>query len=121
MASIETTVKVNLNRKKTRRRVRKGGIKILKMAGKSVKSFFGFRDLRTRALQGSQVDYELILEELCDTGTCDDSQAIADALYDDVSANMQVKIDSGEFQQALQDSGVASLSAAAVNSGDFSR
>ena len=77
-----------------------------------------------RILQtASTVEYELILEEICSTTSCEDSQAVANALYQQVTDELRQVIDSGAFttmlQQNAQALSVDALLSTAVGSGDF--
>lgn len=61
------------------------------------------RQLVSRALQGGGIDieYEVILEQICADTDCSNAQEIADALYDAVTETMQNDIDSGVFAQIV--------------------
>mmetsp|Transcript_20570 Transcript_20570/g.42774 ORF Transcript_20570/g.42774 Transcript_20570/m.42774 type:complete len:639 (-) Transcript_20570:133-2049(-) len=85
-----------------------------------------FNGSSSRRLQDSAlIEYEIILEEICSTSKCDDSQAVANALYQSVTQEMRASIDDGSLTTAIVQSAQASgadadaLLAAAVESGDF--
>lgn len=51
---------------------------------------------------GLDIEYEIILEELCATLSCDDAQEVANLLYESVTDSMQAEIQSGAFATALE-------------------
>lgn len=72
------------------------------------------RDLQNQDL--STIEYELIIEELCEggpTGACSDSQSLANNLYSLATSSMREQIDSGEFLNQL-DAMAASLNVDAL-------
>ena len=64
---------------------------------------FGTRRLTSRILVGSiDAQYEIILEQICATQTCDDAQEVANTLYEQVTVSMQREIESGAFENAME-------------------
>ena len=68
------------------------------------------------------INYEILLEEICASITCDDAQEVANALYDLVTESMQKEIDNGKFTTALEAMAeeVGESLQLAVESADFS-
>jgi len=84
-------------------------VRIISINGQAVtgttNEFFPSRRLASRRLdQHVYIEYEIILEELCGTGDCNDAQEAANKLYDSVTSSMQQNIDSGVFEQMLEQS-----------------
>ena len=84
---------------------------------------FNRRHLVSRKLDGHiDIEYEIFLEELCGTQTCDDAQSVADAFYESVTVGMQREIDSGAFSETLEQKaqGIGEILELAITSSDFS-
>ncbi|EJK75304.1 hypothetical protein THAOC_02974 [Thalassiosira oceanica] len=71
---------------------------------------------------GLGIEYEIILEEICATSSCDNAQEVANQLYQSVTESMKEEIDSGAFAQALETQAVevGETLEIAVASSDFS-
>ena len=66
-------------------------------------AFFPARRLASRRLdQYVYIEYEIILAQVCSTDDCNDAQEVANKLYDSVTSSMQQEIDSGVFEQMLE-------------------
>ena len=85
---------------------RLSGVSIISMNGVAVPpgtSSFTLRRLTDRRLDGDiDIGYEITLEQICATQTCDDAQELANALYSSVTESMMEEIDSGAFATALE-------------------
>jgi len=53
--------------------------------------------------EGVDIDYDMVLEEICASSACDNAQEVANALYDSVNEFMQEEIEGGKFATALED------------------
>lgn len=99
--SIAELVRANLN---TGQRLR--SVTIISINGVLVDpgtNTFTRRHLVSRRLEGDiDIEYEIALEELCSSQTCDNAQEIANTLYDSVTETMQEEIDSGVFENTLE-------------------
>jgi hypothetical protein len=82
------------------------------------------RLLESRNLEVAIIDYEVLLEEICSTSSCDDAEAAAADLYEKATDTMKTEIDCGRFASAVRDaasaSNVEALLDIAVESSDFS-
>ena len=61
---------------------------------------------RHRQLEGTgdelDIDYELIMEEICATDACDNAQEVANAFYEAVTTEIQEAVDSEDFAEAVE-------------------
>lgn len=65
---------------------------------------FTRRHLTARGLgEDLDIEYEIALEELCSTQTCDNAQEISNALYASVTEEMRTEINSGKFATVLKE------------------
>jgi hypothetical protein len=100
-------------------------VRIISINGVLVDSGTTLRRLdSSRHLEVAIVEYEVLLEEICSSSSCDNADEVAAALYDKATDSMKAEIDSGKFatsvQQAASSSNVEALLAIAVDSSDFS-
>mmetsp|Transcript_25700 Transcript_25700/g.44898 ORF Transcript_25700/g.44898 Transcript_25700/m.44898 type:complete len:1663 (+) Transcript_25700:1-4989(+) len=84
---------------------------------------FNRRHLVSRKLDGHiDIEYEILLEELCGTQTCTNAQEVANAFYESVTVGMQREIDSGAFSETLEQKAqeIGEILELAITSSDFS-
>ncbi len=71
------------------------------------------------------IAYEIILEEICDSGDCKNKHEISNALYDQVTGVVKDETESGDFARSLQANAVEEnaifLFQATIGSSDFGR
>lgn len=71
------------------------------------------------------IEYEIIVEEICNSGDCKARHENANDLYDQVVGSLKDETESGEFSRSLQanavEASVMFLSHATVGSSDFGR
>ena len=96
-------------------------VKIISIGGVKVTSTQRLRSLTG----GTLIEYEILLEAICATSSCDDSQEVANALYKQATDSMKAAIDDGSLATTLKQNAQAagnadSLLTVAVDSGDFS-
>ena len=72
------------------------------------------------ATSGVDVEFEVTMTKQCDSAKCEDSAEIANALYDEVTADLKTKVEDGSVSSAIQkeadDEGVSQLKNVTVNS-----
>ena len=69
---------------------------------------------KSRFLEGTSVNYNLLLEVLCETEDCSDGDAVADAFVRDVQDTMIEEVNSGNFAETVKQVAVANNVTSAV-------
>lgn len=120
-ATLKDIASANLN---SDQRVKE--VKIIAINGVPVDQASLGRVRRRRQLEGTgdelDIDYELIMEEICATDTCDNAQEVANAFYEAVTTEIQQAVDSEEFADAVEEeaSKLNVILEVAVSSSNFS-
>jgi hypothetical protein len=57
---------------------------------------------------GVDIQFEIILKQLCDTAACGNSADLSATLYQDVTSNIKATVESGELTTSIQEAAIAS-------------
>ena len=57
---------------------------------------------------GVDIQFEIILKQLCDTAACGNSAVLSGTLYQDVTSNIKAMVESGELTTSIQEAAIAS-------------
>lgn len=99
-------------------------VRIISINGVAVTGGFTLRRLSSRELSSATVEYETLLEEICQTTGCTDADTVAQQLYNQATSTMKEEIDNGNFASSVKSSAssanVDALLAVAVETSDFS-
>merc|ERR1712176_674529 len=94
-------------------------IRLLKVGGYTVAR----RLMRYLQEDGIDVEFEVIMDAVCDTITCERSNEIASSLYNQVTTDLRAKVEDGEVSRVIQEeaasNGVSQLTNVTVSSNSF--
>jgi len=94
-------------------------IRLLKVGGYAVAR----RLMRYLQEDGIDIEFEVIMDAVCDTITCERSNEIASSLYNQVTTDLRAKVEDGEVSRVIQEeaasNGVSELANVTVSSNSF--